>query len=226
MADRFTSPSLYLHPNEAAYRRFLHARLATVGLSFDDVKPYWSDALSVTAARFSSIRNKYYQSDERGIPLRAGHFGHTILLLYELSRQAWLRSDLDVANLLYFLNSSAGCNILYEIDIPLRTFCDHPHGAVVGRAEFSTEIAFSFSTNCNIGNSHNVYPKMNGNLVMLPNSAILGNTTIAGNVVMSHGSKLLDAGEIRDVIVFGSAPENIFKPLSPTRYQEICNFRS
>lgn len=218
------STALYLHPDETLYKRFLNARLATVGLSVEEVEPYWNDALKITAERFSTIRNKYYLPDDRGLPLRAGHLGHTILLVYEMSRQAWLRSDHHVADLLYFLNSASGCNLLYQIDIPVRTFCDHPHGAVVGRATFSPDVSFSFSTNCNVGNSNNIYPTIDGNLVMLPNCALLGNTIVRGNVVMSNGSRLLDAGEVKDVIVFGSGPDNTFRPLSPARYQQICNF--
>ena len=220
------SGALYLQPNEHDFYRFLDARLGTVGLVFDDVAPFWDAALDVTAARFSSIKNKYYRGDDRGIPLRAGHLGHHILLLYELSRQAWRQSRHHIADLLYFLNtSSSGCNLLYEVELPLKTFCDHPHGAVIGRAKFSPAVAFSFSTNCNIGNSNNRYPEIDGNFVMLPNCTILGNTTIRGNVIMSNGSKLLNAGEISDVIVYGSAPNNTFRPLSAARYQEICNFR-
>ena len=227
MKTGIVNSSLYLHPDEALYQRFLLARLVTVGLAFHDIAPYWDEALRVTAARFETIKNKYFRGDARGIPLRAGHLGHTILLLYELSRQAWHQSNQHVADLLYFLNSSSsGCNLLYEVELPLRTFCDHPHGAVVGRARFSPDIAFSFSTNCNLGNSNNIYPEINGNLVMFPNCAILGNTTICGNVVMSNGSKLLDSGEVKDVIVYGNAPNNTFRPLSSDRYTEICNFRA
>ncbi len=217
---------LYLHPDEGHFLRFLDARLTTVGITRADTEPYWAAALQVTEARFRSIKNKYYQKDDLGFPLRAAHLGHTILFLYELSRQAWMASNHHLADLLYFLNAASGCNILYEVKIPLRTFCDHPHGAVIGRADFSIHSAFSFSTNCTIGNSNNIYPSIDGGLVMLPNSAILGSTDIRGNVVMSNGSKLLDAGEVRDVVVYGTPPHNTYRPLSLARYDEICNFKA
>jgi serine O-acetyltransferase len=221
-----TGRTLYLHPDEHVFERFMRARMATVGLDWTDVQRYWPAAADVTAERFAAIKNKYYMADERGVPLRAGHLGHSILWLYELSRQAWLASDRHVADLLYFLNvSSGGCNLLYEVELPLRLFCDHPHGAVVGRGTFSASSEFSFSTNCTIGNSNDVYPRVDGGLVMLPNAAVLGATTIRGNVVMSNGSKLLDAGEVADVVVYGTAPNNQFRPLTAERYREICNFR-
>jgi serine O-acetyltransferase len=218
---------LYLHPDELSFHRFFRARLATVGLDPADVAPYWDEAARVTAARFAAIDNKYYRGDGRGIPLRAGHLGHTILFLYELSRQAWRASNRHVADLLYFLKvASGGCNVLYEIDLPLRTYCEHPHGAVIGRATFSRDAEFLFSTNCTIGNNRGIYPCVEGGLVMMPNAVLLGATRVRGNVVMSNGSKLLDAGEVADVIVYGSAPNNEFRPLSVTRYREICKFRA
>lgn len=218
--------TIYLHPAPVPYRRFLDARLATVGLAFGEVEPYWESAIARTRERFGCIRNKYYQADPAGVPLRAGHVGHTTLFLYELSRQAWLQNDQDVANLLYFLNvSGGGCNILHEIEIPLRTFCDHPCGAVIGRGHFAADASLSFSTNCNIGNSRNVYPRVEGNLTMLPNSSVLGDTRILGNVIMSNGSRVLDAGDIRDVIVYGVFPANTFRPLDSASYHEIANFK-
>jgi serine O-acetyltransferase len=219
--------ALYLHPDEPAFQRFFRARLATVGLDPTDVAPYRDEAVRITAARFATIDNKYYRGDARGIPLRAGHLGHTILFLYELSRQAWRASDQHLADVLYFLKvASGGCNVLYEIELPLRTYCEHPHGAVIGRGTFAPDAEFLFSTNCTIGNNRGVYPRIEGGLVMMPNAALLGATTIRGNVVMSNGSKLLDAGQVADVVVYGSSPNNRFKPLSAERYREISHFRA
>jgi serine acetyltransferase len=218
---------LYLHPSEPLFYRFFDARLASVGISRQDIAPYWEEAIRVTAERFASINNKYYSADERGLPLRAGHLGHAVMFLYELSRQAWRASDTHMADLLYFLKvSSSACNVLYEIDLPRRTFCDHPHGAVIGRASFDRDAALSFSTNCTIGNNRSAYPTIEGGLVMLPNSTLLGATTIRGQVVMSNGSKLLDAGDVQDVIVFGTAPNNSFKPLSVQRYHQLSSFKA
>ena len=219
------SDGIYLHPSDELFQRFFNARFASVGLDPTQVEPYFERARRITAKRFRTIKNKYYTRDERGHPLRAAHVGHAVLFLYELSRQAWLQDDRHVADLLYFLNvSSTGCNVLYELDLPLRTFCDHPHGAVIGRASFSPDAAMSFSTNCCIGNNNGIYPRIEGGLVMLPNSAVMGKTNLRGNVIMSNGSKLLDAGEVADVVVFGAPPTNTFKNLPRERYLEICNF--
>jgi serine O-acetyltransferase len=220
------SDKIYLFPNDHLFHRFIDARLKTVGLSFDDLAPFWVPALEKTRSRFATIRNKYYASDAPGLPLRAGHIGHSTLLLYELSRQAWEQGEKHVADILYFLNvSGGGCNMLYEIEVPLKTFCDHPCGAVIGRGTFSERSSLSFSTNCTIGNSRNIYPVIDGNLTMLPNSSILGTTTISGNVVLSNGSKLLNAGEIKDVVVYGSPPANTFRPIDSAAYDGFSNFR-
>jgi hypothetical protein len=97
-------------------------------------------------------------------------------------------------------------------------------GAVIGRGSFSNDSSLQFSSGCNISNNNGVYPKIEGNLLMLPGSTLVGNTLIRGNVVMGKGAYLKDTGLIENKIVFGNDPENIFKNLSPEVFSSLSMF--
>lgn len=206
--------SILLLPSESEFLGFLEARLATVGLALSSLEPYLASALETTARRFSTVKSKYYRdSDGRGV-LRTAHYSQWILFLYELSRRAYLAGDLALADKLYYLNVGTGaCDLFYEVEIPIRSHCDHPLGAVIGRAHFDPESALAFTSGCNIGNNWGRYPRIKGCLLMYPQSAVLGETTISGTVVMSRGSCLQDAGAVSDCIVFGARGERR-KPLA------------
>ena len=117
-------------------------------------------------------------------------------------------------------------DISYEVKLPALWGCDHPLASVIGRGEFDPGATFFFAQNCNIGNNRGVYPKIAGNLHMLPNSALLGDTSISGNVVLANGAYVIDGGELSDCIVFGREPELVIKPLSAERFQGMTRFPS
>lgn len=207
-------------PDEKTFYSFLSKRLESVDLSLIDIKDILDECLNVTFNRFKFINNKYY-NDNGNIILNTSHSSQMVLFLYELSRQAYLKSLSSennkykiIADKLYYLKiSDTLTNILYSIELPLKIFCDHPHSSVIGRATFTKNSSFKFSTCCNIGNNWGEYPSINGDLVLFPNSTILGNVQIEGIVVVSNGCYIKDEGLIKDKLVFGRSPNLIFKDI-------------
>lgn len=207
-------------PDEKTFYGLLSKRLETVDLDFNDIKDILEECLNVTFNRFKFINNKYY-NDNGEIILNTAHSSQMVLFLYELSRQAYLKSLSSennnykiIADKLYYLKiSDTSTNILYSIELPLKVFCDHPHSSVIGRATFTNNSSFKFSTCCSIGNNWGKYPSINGDLVMFPNSVILGNVQIEGIVVVSNGCYIKDEGLIKDKLVFGRSPNLIFKDI-------------
>lgn len=205
-------------PDEKTFYSFLSKRLESVDLYLIDIKDILEECLNVTFNRFKFINNKYY-NDNGNIILNTAHSSQMVLFLYELSRQAYLKSLSSennkykiIADKLYYLKiSDTLTNILYSIELPLKIFCDHPHSSVIGRATFTNNSSFKFSTCCSIGNNWGKYPSINGDLVMFPNSVILGNVQIEGIVVVSNGCYIKDEGLIKDKLVFGRSPNLIFK---------------
>jgi hypothetical protein len=211
-------------PNKNLFLNFLSKRLETVDLCLDDIKEILDSCLLITHDRFKMINNKYYKNDDNEILLQTAHGSQMVMFLYELSRQAYLKSSSNkeesdtyklIADKLYYLKiADTSTNILYSIDLPLKLFCDHPHSSVIGRATFTEQSSFKFSTCCSIGNNWGKYPSIDGDLVMFPNSSLLGNVKIEGLVVLSNGCYIKDEGVIKDKIVFGRSPKLLFKDIT------------
>jgi serine O-acetyltransferase len=109
------------------------------------------------------------------------------------------------ADKVYQLNKMmSGCDLFHEVKLPLRTYCDHPFGAVIGRGIIGEN--FYFSHGCTIGNNKNIFPISEGFLVMLPGSKLVGKSTLGSHVVLSGGSYVKDENIPSFSVVFGSTP--------------------
>jgi len=218
-------------PSKNVFLNFLSKRLETVDLNLNDIQPILENTIDITYKRFKTIDNKYYQ-DGDDVILNTAHSSQMVLFLYELSRQAYLKSFLNeeyqlIADKLYYLKiSDTLTNILYSIDLPLKISCDHPHSSVIGRATFSKESSLTFSTNCNIGNNWGMYPNINGDLIMFPNSVIVGNVQIEGMVVLSAGCYIKDEGLLKDKLVFGRTPNLILKDIKEEDKHKYMKFKT
>lgn len=208
-------------PDEKTFYKFLSKRLDTVDLKLEDIKDILDITLINTFKRFNTIKNKYYNNNNK-IYLSTSHYSQMVLFLYELSRQAYLKSFnskekdklIDIANKIYFLNvSQSSADLFYEIKLPLKLFCDHPLGAVIGRGKFSENSSLSFLSGCNIGHNKNIYPEIDGDLIMLPRSTVLGKTKIKGIVILSYGCYVKDEGILENVLLFGKSPDLIKKKI-------------
>jgi hypothetical protein len=217
-------------PDEKTFYNFLSKRLESVDLSLVDIKELLQKTLDKTYNRFKFINNKYYNKNNN-ITFNTGHSSQMVMFLYELSRQYYLKSLTlkneqkikyqTIADKLYYLKiSDTGTNILYSVKLPLKIFCDHPHSSVIGRADFTKESSFKFSTCCSIGNNWGKYPSIDGDLVMFPNSVIIGNVQIKGLVVVSNGCYIKDEGLIKNKLVFGKSPNIIFKDIKKEDIQK------
>ena len=212
-------------PSRSAYLTFLETRLATVGLSCDGLGALLPAALERAAARLSLDSGKYHRDDAGRPTLRTAHYSQMALLLHDLARAAHLAGDDDTADRIYFLNvGQSGCDLHYAVDLPLRTHCDHPLGAIIGRGRFAPHIAFVFSDGCCIGNNWGVYPEIAGHPVMSGHSAVIGATEIRGTVVLARGATLIDAGVVEDSMVFGSGPGLVRRPLDRERAAALIPF--
>lgn len=178
--------------------------------------------------RFAANRSKYFRNNEKTEAyLQAYNYSQLVLVLHPLARYLYSIGQKHLSDRVYFsMVSHTSCDIYYEVALPILTSCDHPLGAIIGRAMFSKTASLQFSNGCNLGNNHGKYPYVEGNLLMLPGSAIVGETFIRGNVVMAKGAYLKDAGLIENVIVFGGHPKNIFKSLSTDTFNSHSMFSS
>ena len=109
------------------------------------------------------------------------------------------------------------CYLSFKINLPLRTCIDHPLGSVIGSSvQFNKDKMFFFTTNCTIGgnfqkNGEFKYPNIDGDLIMLANSTLIGNCIIKEKVILSNGCYVKDEGTLENVLVFGRSPNLILK---------------
>jgi serine O-acetyltransferase len=181
------------------------------------------ESLKNTIRRFSYCRNRYYKNTEgTSTTIRSWHYSSLTLILHEISIQCKMRGLDDAAERLYFCNiTTTSCDIYHQVQLPIRSYCDHALGSVIGRGTFSERASLQFTNSCTIGNNRGTFPDIDGNLIMMPCSALLGSTTIVGNVIMARGAQLRDAGEVRNCLVFGQPPSNHFKPLTGDEFSEL-----
>ena len=208
-------------PSEKEFFEFLKIRFATVGIDFNEIEQYLLASLEISEKRFQLNRSKYFTSgDERRAQFSATHYSSHALLLYQLSRECFLQGRIELAEKIYFLNvSTTATDLFYEVDLPLRTGCDHPLGSVIGRAVFDENSSLFFCQSCNIGNNVDasgtpIYPEVLGNLYMNPRSTLIGQCTLRGSVILANGAYVKDHGILENVVVFGSSPQLILKPIS------------
>ncbi len=212
-------------PNEENFREFLGVRLATVGVTIGDIELLLEPTYNKVSATFALIDRRYYRAEDGTPLLRTAHYSQSAVFLYHLSRQAYLSGDGHLADRIYMLNvSQSACDLFYEVELPQRVYCDHPLGSVIGRGHFTERSQLVFSDGCTIGNNWGVYPKIDGRLVLLSRSAVIGKTEISGTVVMARGAELIDAGSVENCWVFGSGRDVIFKPIDLQRANVLIPF--
>ncbi len=211
---------LRFDPSKEEFEALLDTQLAFVGLRLESVRAEVSEVYPILRRQFSRIRSRYFFDNESPV-IRVAHNAQFTIFLYWLSREVIASGrKLDTDRIYTLLRVVSGVDIYYEVSLPALWGCDHPLGSVIGRAEFADDATFFFSQNCNTGNNNGVYPKVRGNLLMLPNSSLLGDTEVTGNVIMSNGACAIDAGKLSDCIVFGRSPELTTKPLTDARFRE------
>lgn len=217
--------ALQFVPNRNEFEQFVGLQLGLVGLKLSEVAAALDSIYPGIEKQFDRTLIKYFR-DDRGPLLRLGNNVQYTIVLYRLARalfDAGRKFDADrVYSLLRMVSS---IDLYYEVTLPEIWGCDHPLGSVIGRGEFSPDSTIFFSQNCNIGNNRSIYPKITGNLLMLPNSTLLGDTTIGGNVILANGACVIDAGALQDCYVFGRSPELTVKPLSAERFSESYPLR-
>ena len=153
--------------------------------------------------------NKYFSHCKEN-DLNPLHSVMHCIYCYWLSRLAFLTGATSIADKIYYLNKAMnGVELFYEVNMPDIWGCDHPLGAVMGRAEFGDY--FSFIQGCTVGNNKGVYPVIGNHVSMLSHSKILGKSHIGNHVILSANSYVKDEDIPDYSIVFGMSPHLVIK---------------
>jgi len=213
--------TLQFDPSREEFEKFLELQLGLVGISLAQISAEVAIVYPILERQFKRTKNKYFTRDGLAI-LRVAHNAQYTIFLYHLSRALFLQNRRSEADRVYaLLRMASGIDLYYEVVLPEWWTCDHPLGSVIGRGQFEPKASFVFTQNCNIGNNNGIYPKIAGNLIMFPNSSLLGDTRMSGNVILANGAYVIDAGELNDCIVYGRCPDLTIKRLSRERFYKL-----
>lgn len=142
------------------------------------------------------------------------------IFLYYLSNTIYKEEGkVEACNAIYALNKMLhSVELFYEVKMPDYFRLGHPLGTVLGRAEYGN--FFSVSQNCTVGNNKGVYPKIGDHVSMLMNSAILGNSNIGKNCIVSSNCTIIDQDVPDNSMVFGKSPKIEIVKNKAVRFKE------
>ena len=142
------------------------------------------------------------------------------VFLYYLSNTIYKsEGKAEVCDAIYALNKMLhSIELFYEVQMPEHFRLGHPLGTVLGRAKYGE--FFSVSQGCTVGNNKGVYPVIGNHVSMLMNSAILGDSTIGENCIISSNCTIIDQNVPDDSVVFGKSPKIEIVKNKTTRFKE------
>lgn len=151
------------------------------------------------------------------------HSSQYCIFLYYLANTIW-RNDqhTEIAVKLFLLNKMLnGIDLFYEIDMPDRFFIGHSVGVVLAKARYSDY--FAVYQNCTVGKNHGLAPEIDSNVLMYPNSAIIGRCKVRSGTVVSQGTSIINQDSLENHIVFpGESQRNLlFKPIRTNGLNDI-----
>ena len=135
--------------------------------------------------------------------------------LYWLSRFAYLRDEVHLADKIYCLNKALhSVELFYAVELPSVWSCEHPLGSVMGRATYGD--GFFFYQGCTVGGNRDRegilhYPVLGRNVTMYSDSKIIGKSIVGDNCIISANTYIKDAFIPADSMVFGSSPHLVIK---------------
>lgn len=145
------------------------------------------------------------------------HSSQYAIFLYFLANSIWQQEGKNcrrTCNRLFFLNKTLnGIDCFYEIQMPEIFFIGHSVGIVLAKASYGNYLVLY--QNSTVGKSHGIAPVIDDNVIMYPNSAVLGASHIRSGSTLSQGVSVINKTTDENCLVFqGSNGNLICKPTS------------
>ena len=168
---------------------------------------------------FSHIKNKYYHNNGETI-FNSLHVAQWTMFLYTMANELSKTGNTDLCDMIYGLEKMASsADIFYGVEMPKIWFFDHPQGSVMGRADYDDY--FTFSQGCTVGNNKGKFSVFGKHVSMLSNSKVLGECHIGDHVIFAANTYVIDKDVPSYSIVFGTAPNNTIKQITPEKFNEL-----
>jgi serine O-acetyltransferase len=141
------------------------------------------------------------------------HSSQVAIFLYYLSNTLWRHgADPRVCTKLFLLNKALnGIDCFYEIELPEVFFIGHSVGIVLAKASYGKHLVLY--QNSTVGKNHGVAPVLEDGVVLYPNSAVIGRSTVRAGSVIAQGVSVVNHDTPGDCLVFQGARGGLaFKP--------------
>ena len=127
---------------------------------------------------------------------------HHAIFLYRLARRLFEEGGYtDLCEKLFLLNRMVnGVDLYYKISMPEHFLLGHGLATVFSRAEYGNY--FVIFQNVTIGTQDGMYPKIGENVVIYPNSVVVGSCVIGDNSVVGAGTILINKSIPENSVVF------------------------
>lgn len=141
------------------------------------------------------------------------HSSQYAIFLYFLANTIWRREGAKrVCVKLFFLNKTLnGIDCFYELELPEIFFIGHSVGIVLAKANYGNYLVLY--QNSTVGKNHGAAPMIGEGVIMYPNTAIIGASTVRDGSVISQGVSVINRETPGDCMVFqGNAGNLVFRP--------------
>jgi len=172
-------------------RQYVNQQLNLTTPIQDNSDVVTNDVLNIALERLSTCINavRFWEPNIFN-PLQSSQYA---TFLYFLSNTLWkMKGEEKGPTRLFLLNKMLnGIDCFYEIELPTKFFIGHSNGIVLSKAHYGER--FVIYQNSTIGKNHDFSPTIGSDVIVYPNSAILGKTVVGNNVVVSQGTTILDS---------------------------------
>jgi serine O-acetyltransferase len=133
--------------------------------------------------------------------------------LYYLSNTIWQNErDGQAATRLFLLNKALNAiDLFYEIEMPPVFFIGHSVGIVLAKATYGNYLVLY--QNSTVGRHLDRIPVLGEGVILYPNTAVIGGSTIEDGAVISQGTSVIDShAPARSIAFAGEAGKLKFRP--------------
>lgn len=142
------------------------------------------------------------------------HSSQYCTFLYYLSNTIWRREGAkSVCTKLFLLNKALNAiDCFYEVELPEVVLIGHSVGIVLAKAVYGNRLVLFQNTT--VGKSHGIAPVLEDDVVIYPNSAVVGKSLVRAGSVISQGVSVINHDTIANMVAFqGTRGELVFKPI-------------
>lgn len=177
------------------------------------------EALSKTEYCFKHVTLKHYYKEEKLYFNHLNSDQFTIFIYFASNIAYQIYKDEILANKLFYLNKILNqFHCMYTTVLPNIFLVVHSVGIVLGKAKYSDY--FVIHQHCTVGaNSNLEYPSIGKNVIMYPNSSIVGKSIIGSSCSISNGSFINNTQIPSKHYIFGDSPHLRFKKKDKNKFE-------